>query len=552
MARPSLDSRARLVRSLRKLERHGRLTGWEIRSAARALDISERTVRRWLQADLTDLVARPGPRPYQLTEADRDALADWRGSVAAAWRAQRAAGAPLPALRTFQQAVRRQLLPAQRAALADGVEGRRRHAVYLRWEADYRNQIWEADHKRLPVLVLAPKAKRPRPPWVTWFVDAYSRLVMGWAISLHPSSATSLTALRMGLVVDPERGPWGGVPTMLRWDNGLEFAATALTKAAAALGCVVSPTPPYTPHLKGKVERLHRTITQEFLTGLPFYTRGPRAADRTLYGPAVGPMTLDRFVSDFDAWVQEYNTARPHRGIGGQTPLERWSADATPIEQVPADQLRGMLLADEERTIGKDGIHFRRLVYVAPELNGRVGQRVIVHYMPHDTRQIELRLGDGWVTAKPQGLLTAAERDQVLARRRADAAELARRQRRASRRARLRLAPITGPGPIEETTVVSRQQAAADDLRRTDQDLRRLARVDLLNLAAGWEDLEEEEHDNDLEGPKELEVTMPPPSDPPAATQRRRQGRVPSTAHQRPGGANAAGGRGGRDAPAFP
>jgi putative transposase len=288
MAHPSLERRALLVRSLRKLRCHGRLTGWEIRSAARALGISERTIRRWLRADPADLAARPGPRPYRLTEADREALADWRGSVAAAWRAQRAAGAPLPALRTFQQAVRGQLSPAERAALADGVEGRRRHAVYLRWEADYRNQIWEADHKRLSLLVLAPGGQRPQTPWVTWFMDAYSRLVMGWAISLHPSSATSLTALRMGLVVDPERGPWGGVPTILRWDNGLEFAAAALTKAAAALGCVVSPAPPYTPHLKGKVERLHRTITQELLKGLPFYTDGPRAADRTLYGPAGG------------------------------------------------------------------------------------------------------------------------------------------------------------------------------------------------------------------------------------------------------------------------
>jgi putative transposase len=496
MAHPSLESRTLLVRSLRKLQCHGRLTGWEIRSAARALDISERTVRRWLRADLTDLAVQPGPRPYQLTEADRDALADWRGSVAAAWRAQRAAGAPLPALRTFQQAVRRQLSAAERAALADGVEGRRRHAVYLRWEADYRNQIWEADHKRLPVLVLAPKAQRPQTPWVTWFVDAYSRLVMGWAISMHPSSATSLTALRMGLVVDPERGPWGGVPTILRWDNGLEFAARALTKTAAAFGCVVSPTPPYTPHLKGKVERLHRTITQEFLKSLPFYTGGPRAADGTLYGGG-SPITLDRFVSDFDTWVQDYNTTRRHRGIGGQTPLERWSTDASPIEQVPTDQLRGMLLADEDRTVGKDGIHFHRLVYIAPELNGRVGQRVTVHYMPHDPRQIELKLSGEWVTAKPQGLLTAAERDRVLARRRADSAELARRQRRASRRAQARLAPITGPGPIEETTVVSRQQAAEDDLRYGDQDLRRLARVDLLNLAVGWDDLEAEEEAGD-------------------------------------------------------
>ena len=81
----------------------------------------------------------------------------------------------------------------------------------------------------------------------------------------------------------------------------------------------------------------------------------------------------------------------------------------------------------------------------------------------------------------------------MLARRRADAAELARRQRRASRRARLCLAPITGPGPIQETTVVSRRQAAADSRRATDQDLQRLAKVDLLNLAAGWEDPDEQQ-----------------------------------------------------------
>jgi putative transposase len=205
------------------------------------------------------------------------------------------------------------------------------------------------------------------------------------------------------------------------------------------------------------------------------------------------PMTLSRFVADFDAWIRAYNTTRPHQGLGGQTPLARWCSDATPVEHVPADRLRGLLLADQERTIGKDGIHFRGLTYVAAELNGRVGQRVTVLYMPHDLRQIELQLDGRWVTAKPQGLLTAAERDQVLARRRADAAELARRQRRASRRARLRLAPITGSGPIQETTVVSWQQAATDNRRATDQDLQRLARVDLLNLAAGWEDSEEQQ-----------------------------------------------------------
>jgi hypothetical protein len=40
---------------------------------------------------------------------------------------------------------------------------------------------------------------------------------------------------------------------------------------------------------------------------------------------------------------------------------------------------------------------------------------------------------------------------------------------------------------------VSRQQAAEDELRYGEHDLHRLARVDLLNLAAGWDDVEAEE-----------------------------------------------------------
>lgn len=37
----------------------------------------------------------------------------------------------------------------------------------------------------------------------------------GWAISLQPSSAALLAALRDALVVQPERGPSGGVPDRL-------------------------------------------------------------------------------------------------------------------------------------------------------------------------------------------------------------------------------------------------------------------------------------------------------------------------------------------------
>jgi putative transposase len=106
--------------------------------------------------------------------------------------------------------------------------------------------------------------------------------------------------------------------------------------------------------------------------------------------------------------------------------VARWCEDAAPLREVPAEQLRWMLMADVERTVNKDGVHFERVRFI-----GLVGERVQVRYTPHDLRQIEIFRGDTWLcTAYPQDQLTAEQRAAVLARRHADAAELGRRQRR--------------------------------------------------------------------------------------------------------------------------
>ena len=487
-------TRAVVVARLREKRDSRASINADVRRAAAALLVADSTVWRWLATD-DDPAPRQSRARYELTDADRDDYLDWRGNVAALRRVRIAAGGrDVPPLRTLQRAFARQLSPAERAAAVDGVEGRRRHEVYLRWEPVARNARWEADHKELPVLVTPPRGTRPCKPWVTLFVDCYSRLIMGWALSLRPDSATVLAAPRRGLVIDPERGPFGGVPRVLVPDNGLEFATTALERVCGVLGTTLDPTDAYAPHQKGKVERANRTVDQEFLSGLPFYTEGPRAADGRLYGPDAPPMALGLFVDRFAEWVIDYNTVRAHSALGGLTPLQRWIADPTPVRELPEEQLRWLLLADVERTVNRDGIHFGGHTFIAAELNGLVGEKVQVRYTPHDLRRIEIFRDDAWLcTAHPQGALSDEERAAVLARRRADAAELGRRQRRASRRARAKLAPITEPGPLEETTVVSMNAARTErgraerergerDLEQRDRDLQRLARTDLLNL----------------------------------------------------------------------
>jgi putative transposase len=237
--------------------------------------------------------------------------------------------------------------------------------------------------------------------------------------------------------------------------------------------------------LKGKVERFNRTLAQEFLCTLPFYTDGPRDKTGRLYGPHLPPLSLERFAAEFRDWVAAYNTGRPHASLNGQTPYERWQTDATPLHLVPEEELRFLLLPAQSRLVNKDGIHFGGLRFIAAELNGRVGQSVEVRAMPHDVRQIEVFVGGRWLaTAYPQGALSDEQRAHILQRRAADAAELARRARRASRLARLRLAPVTGAGAPQETTVVTANETrtSSDGYRADDEGLRRQARTDLLGL----------------------------------------------------------------------
>lgn len=476
--------RASVVARLRDKRATGESISADVRRAAAGLLVGESTVWRWLASDDDSLAGR---KRYELTEADREGYLDWCGNVAALRRERIARGEPVPSLRTLQRAFAEQMSPGERAAAVEGVEGRRRHQVYVRWEPVSRNARWEGDHKELPVLVTPPRGARPCKPWATLFLDCYSRLIVGWALSLCPNSATVLAALRRGLVVDPDRGPFGGVPVALVPDNGLEFATTALERVCGVLGIALEPTDAYAPHQKGKLERANRTLDQEFLCGLPFYTEGPRAVDGRLFGPAADPMSLELFVDHFAEWVIEYNTVRVHSELG-QTPLARWMADATPVRTVPGEQVRWLLLADVERTVNKDGVHFGGLRFIAPELNGLVGEKVQVRYTPHDYRQIEIFRGDEWLaTAYPQGALSAEQREAVLARRRADAAELGQRQRRASRRARAKLAPITEPGEVVDTTTISAEQARGEHRdggggHGRDEDLRRLAMTNLLGL----------------------------------------------------------------------
>jgi putative transposase len=448
-----VERRQAVLSRLIELRADGRLHSEVVCAAAESLGVGERSVWRWLAAGEYG----PGKRSHwRMTPVAVEALYRAGGRPTAAWRLLGEEGVEVPSLPTFCRAVRRDVSPAERAYARHGEDGRRRYSVYRRWEPTARNDVWETDHDELEVNVLPLRGTRLVRPWLTVIEDGFSRLVMGWALSLYPTSAEVLVAIREGIVIDPERGPWGGVPQLIRFDGGREFLANAVKRAAGELGCAALPTAPYSPYLKGKVERLHRTIGERLIATLPHYTGGPRQAEREAVcaAGAADPAAVATRVREF---VDAYNTEHRHSSLGGMTPAEKWSTSAAPLEVIEPERLRWMLLADQERKVLKDGIHFESAIFIAPEITGIGGRTVEVRYMPNDLRSIEVFTAEGWLcTAYPQDQLTREQAEAVIAQRREAVREMGRRKAAASRKARARIAPLTANGTVQDITAIVR------------------------------------------------------------------------------------------------
>ena len=89
-------------------------------------------------------------------------------------------------------------------------------------------------------------------------------------------------------------------------------------------------TAPYSPTTTGKIERWHKTLRREFLNGKVFES-------------------IEDAQAQVDGWLVEYNEERPHQGIGGSVPWERFRLSQIdgPVLQVTDAQERSEVLDRE-------------------------------------------------------------------------------------------------------------------------------------------------------------------------------------------------------------
>jgi len=228
-----------------------------------------------------------------------------------------------PATIRYHLAVNREAVPSRatiwrilkRHGLIVAQPQKRPACSRIRFEADLPNEMWQTD-------ITAWQLADGQPAEILNQIDDHSRLLLGSDAYVRAKAPDVVASFHKACELH-------GIPHSLLSDNGAVFTGASrrgkvlLETELERLGVLFKNSRPYHPQTCGKVERLHQTLKR-------YLAKQPPAA------------TLPELQAQLDTFAHYYNDIRPHRALGGQTPLQAYSAriKARPAGASPATYFR--------------------------------------------------------------------------------------------------------------------------------------------------------------------------------------------------------------------
>lgn len=454
------EQRRAVVARLEAERAAGTLTAQRWRELCAGWDITVRYGRALLAGGAP---ADPAPRGRRLSQRMIELYYDTHGNAARVWRALETEGGAGVTERQLRRMFDAQLDAAERAFVRDGSRARRALTAAHRWEAGYRNAVWQIDFTEPQVCVRLPRGRRGQRVRIVHVIDCSSRVLTGYMIAPTDSSDAVFEALHDAFSCD-EENPFGGIPELLVYDNGKAFLAEAVQEAAVELGFDTHAIDAYTPRHNGKVERVHQTLAAETIAEMPGFRDGPRDERDRLYDEPAAMVEFDTLVAETRAGIARYNTELTHSALGC-TPAHAYRQDPTPIRVEPPERLAFALRNKKRQTVQPSGVYKHGRYYTAPELGPLIGSQVIVAWLRKDTRFVWVYRTDGTpiCQAFPHHRTTPEQRAEAKRHERARHAEQNRRMRASRRRARERFAPTNVPGGYVDLTDPAPATAAKRD-----------------------------------------------------------------------------------------
>ena len=208
-----------------------------------------------------------------------------------------------------------------------------------RFERARPNQLWQTD-----LFTFALKRQNWRVCLVA-FLDDHSRFIVSYGLHASQSTALVLEVLRAGLATY-------GRPAEILTDNGPQYVTwrgtSAFARECQAQGIRQLVSKPQHPQTLGKIERFWGTLWRELLV---------RAVFRDLGEARV---RIGHF-------IDHYNFQRPHQGLDGLVPADRYFGAAAEVKATLAARV-----AANARALACEGVP------AAPfYLTGQVGDRPV-------------------------------------------------------------------------------------------------------------------------------------------------------------------------------
>ncbi len=234
--------------------------------------------------------------------------------------------------------------------------------AFGRFEAEAPNVRWTGDALHGPVVA-------GRKTYLFAFIDDHSRALVGYRWGHSEDTVHLQGALRLGLLSR-------GIPSTAYLDNGSAMISGQLLRTLAVLGIRLTHSRPGQPAGRGKIERVFRTIRDQFLVEL------------TVPGALAAVKDIGQLNTLFTAWVETVYHHRVHTETQ-QTPLERFLAPG-PVTPPDLVLLREAFLWSHHRKVAKTALIslFGNSYEVDVAL---VSRTVEVVFDPFDLTRIDIR-----------------------------------------------------------------------------------------------------------------------------------------------------------------
>ena len=270
----------------------------------------------------------------------------------------------------------------------------RPHPDHVRhFERAAPNQLWQTD---LFTFVLKRQNRRV---YLVAFMDDHSRFLVGYGLHASQSAALVLEVLRAAITSY-------GTPQEVLTDNGSQYVTwrgtSAFAKECAKRGIRQVVAAPRRPQTLGKVERFWGTLWRECLGAAVFVDLGDAQKRLGLF-------------------IDHYNFQRPHQGIGGLVPADRFFGAASEVKRTLQARVAANALQLARHGLPKAPFYLTGQVAGLPFSVHAEGERVILTKAAGPRQEIDLTAAAEPSPAGlpepvcPQGLVTGLGTEAALA-----------------------------------------------------------------------------------------------------------------------------------------